>query len=544
MQKREAYVGIDLGTTNCVVSYYTSDKRTDTIHIANSVLVRSAIDFLENGKMIVGDMALRNAKDLVSGNVVLNAKRVIGKKINSVVVNRVKESCRAEVVADDMGYAAFAIPHLHRVVKPEEVSAHLLNYLYTNATRQLQDYVIKGVVITVPASFDSDQRFATMRAIRMSELPKNTSLLSEPTAAAISHGVLELNYDMNILVYDLGGGTFDVSVMSIRNGRVFRVIATDGICGIGGEDFDVSILNALMNQYTSKNPDESLLPESVHEKTDEVFQKCKSKLLEQCRIAKEELSYGSNDSVDIDLSEYFDGGWNDESDDPDDYSGLVESFTFSLTREVFEALIERSIDRTIRNVQKCLDMANLTPNSIHRVILVGGSSRIPLIRKKLAALFPLDRIILSDPDTCVSKGAAYYGAARDKVVDISVEDCIARYSYYTMMKEHKQIVFDPIITKGTVLPSTNTKSYVLRNAYCMEDTVFCGEEPKQESCEVLATISCSRIPLTNGKAVLSYSFKLAKDGVLYYSIVEEQSKQVLVSDHVVSNMEMKKSCVC
>ena len=113
-----------------------------------------------------------------------------------------------------------------------------------------------------------------------------------------------------------------------------------------------------------------------------------------------------------------------------------------------------------------------------------------------------------------------------------------------MVKEHKQIVFDPIITKGTVLPSTNTKRYVLRNAYCMEDTVFCGEEPKQESCEVLATISCSRIPLTNGKAVLSYSFKLTKDGVLYYSIVEEQSKQVLVSEHVVSNMEMKKSCVC
>ena len=537
MSSRDVNIGIDLGTTNCALSFYISGRNMESVSLDNGYLLRSAVDWRSPEPCVVGKEALKRTLDLINGMVVLNAKRLIGRKFDTEETKSVMHSCRVKVVSDNQGYAAFSIPGTGHVIRPQDVSAKLLDHMFDKATVFLTDYKIKGVTVTVPASFDQDQRLATLNAVELSKFGTNVRLLSEPVAAAISHNLMHSVKTGYILVYDFGGGTFDVSIMEVQNETSFKVIATDGLGWIGGENYDMMIYDDMLRDFTESNDGETLI-EHPHDRTREArLERYKARIIEMCREMKESLSAEGNTIETIDMGWLFEAQANDNQrkfgNEYDDYDGILMDYTYTLSRAHFESLIRESIDRTIQCTRSCLDKAGLQAGNINHVVLVGGSSRIPLVRKKLAEVFPIDRITCMDPDLCVSKGAAYYSAACDHLMEITFEEC-APFSVFTKVRHgHRHFSYDPIITCRDMLPCTRSKRYIVDNAYAFEDEILIGKTDKD--CRHLANIECCGITV-KPNVVLVYTFTLTKEGILRYSVMEEETKKELVKDETVTDM--------
>ena len=328
-----------------------------------------------------------------------------------------------------------------------------------------------------------------------------------------------------------------MSIMEVRNETSFKVIATDGLGWVGGENYDMMIYDDMLRDFTESNDGETLI-EHPHDRTREArLERYKARIIEMCREMKESLSAEGNTIETIDMGWLFEAQANDNQrkfgNEYDDYDGILMDYTYTLSRAHFESLIKDSIDRTIQCTRSCLDKAGLQAGSINRVVLVGGSSRIPLVRKKLVEVFPDDRIIRMDPDLCVSKGAAYYSAACDHLTEISFEEC-APFSVFTKVRHgHRHFSYDPIITCRDMLPCTRSKRYIVDNAYAFEDEILIGKTDKD--CRHLANIECCGITV-KPNVVLVYTFTLTKEGILRYSVMEEETKKELVKNETVTDM--------
>lgn len=539
MATRDAYLGIDLGTTNCALSYYTPGENMKSIKLDNDVLLRSAVDFKETGGCIIGKHAVKQTSDLINGRVVLCNKRLIGRKYNTEDTRKVMNSCRAKVVPDNQGYAAFSIPGVNHIVNPQEVSAKILDHIYNKAKTFLADYTIKGVTVTVPASFDSDQRLATLKAIQMSKFGDNVKLLSEPVAAAISMGIMNNMNNGHILIYDFGGGTFDVSIIELQGGNTFKVIATDGLASVGGEDIDIIIYKDLLDDYSKINEGYGLVDSPLKQTRNVQLEKNKAKIMEDCRDAKEDLSKDGMNMASIDHEWLFDKQADEmleyDDNDPDSYNGIIMDYVYNLPRDKFQTLIKDLVKKTIQCTRSCMDKAGLEPTNIDRVVMVGGSSRIPFVFEELAKLFPAKRVTRLDPDLCVSRGAAYFSASCGNLLDISFEEG-APFSVFTKVRRsHRAIAYDPIINYGDVLPCTRTKRYLVSDVMAFQDEILLGKS--DQDCHHLAYVECSGITVEPNVALM-YTFTLTKENLLYYSVTEERTNKVLVRDQVVTEMNM------
>ena len=233
------YIGIDLGTTNSAVAYMRKGFAPEIAKVNGDRLLRSAVMYNDSGSTVTGKACLLNPKPILKGNVITCFKRIIGRKINDPFVESVKGSCKAPVVDNGKQMAAFNVPNAKGVVMPEVVAARLLDELYDAAMKKIDKGKVAGVIVTVPAAYNNEQRCATKRAIKMSKLSSlNVRLANEPSAAAVYYSMGERYKSGNIVVYDLGGGTFDVSVVKVLNETEFAVLNTDGDIAIGGETFD------------------------------------------------------------------------------------------------------------------------------------------------------------------------------------------------------------------------------------------------------------------------------------------------------------------
>ena len=523
---KAAFIGIDLGTTNSVVSVL-KNKKLEVVEVTGEgkKLLRSAAMYRKGKEPMCGKVCLSNITYIRKGVVVTNSKRILGRKFDDPFVEKVKSSCYAKVVENEKGMAVFSIPNVEGYVAPEDVAALFLNKLYDSAIAKLDNVPVGGVTVTIPAAYSQEQKLATKRAIEKSKLPKNVKLQTEPSAAAIAYG-LDTDYkNSTILVYDLGGGTFDVSIIQIKNGEEFSVLGTDGDIGIGGEAFDDRIVRAL-NQFFVEHSDEGVLPEE--DAQDEFYYRAHALLRDMCREAKEALSSDGMDTVNIDITEFnsilrkYMPKEEDDGDDGD-YSDVEVVETYSLTRKKFESLIKDDIERTVMITNRCIERTGLRKEDISVVVMVGGSSRIPFVKRRMEQEFGSGRVKYQiNPDECVSMGAAMF--ASQKVHNRTTKDiCVGASNHQ----------YNVIIPKGTEYPTKTpgTQKFSLdrHNVGYIKCPVF----EHDEEYRLLDNVVIDNEAIAGCEMDLLFKYKIDEEGICYLT-VEDDDDHILLDNKPVS----------
>lgn len=349
-------VGIDLGTTNSVIACMTGGKTEIIVNSEGNRTTPSVVGFAKDGSRIIGDAAKRQA--------VTNPDRTISS------------------IKRHMGESTYKVDIDGKKYSPQEISAMILQKLKTDAEAYLGEEVTDAI-ITCPAYFNNAQRQATKDAGKIAGL-NVIRVINEPTAAALAYGLSDSDSSQKVLVYDIGGGTFDVSIIDIGDG-VIEVMSTNGDTHCGGDDIDEMIMNMIIEDFKTNN--------GVDLSNDKMAMQ---RLREAAEKAKKELSSSTNTNINLPFITATAAG--------------PLHLDMDLSRAKFEALIADFVDKTFIPVDNALKDAGLEKKDISKVLLVGGSSRIPLIQDKLSAYMGIDLSKSLNVDECVAEGAAIQGA--------------------------------------------------------------------------------------------------------------------------------------
>ncbi len=370
-------IGIDLGTTNSCVAVMEGNEPVVIINSEGKRTTPSVVAFAENGERKIGDPAKRQAITNPH-KTIYSIKRFMGETFDKVALERNRVSYVVE--KGDNNTPRVKIDE--RLYTPQEISAMVLQKMKKTAEDFLGQEVTEAV-ITVPAYFSDSQRQATKEAGEIAGL-KVRRIINEPTAAALAYGLDKMNKDMKVAVYDLGGGTFDISILELGDG-VFEVKSTNGDTHLGGDDFDQAVIDWLAEEFASDNSGLDLRKDPM----------ALQRLKEAAEKAKIELS--SQNSTEINLPYIM----------PVD--GVPKHLVKTLSRAKFEQLIDNLVQRTMEPCKKALSDAGMKPSDIDDVILVGGSTRIPVIQQLVQKFFGKTPNKSVNPDEVVAVGAAIQG---------------------------------------------------------------------------------------------------------------------------------------
>ncbi len=392
-------IGIDLGTTNSVVAFKDVTVRTIQTGANNEDLCRSCVAMDKNGNFIVGNSVFNAWKRHVP-NIVVSVKRLMGASINDANVQKMK--------ADKHSYP-FGIQKLSggtedsvavllhgKEYTPEQISAEILRALKNDAANKLGD--VEYAVITVPAYFNEKQKSATKKAAKLAGL-KVLQLLAEPTAAALSYGFdnLKPDEDKTLLIYDFGGGTFDLSILTAAGGQ-FVETGAGGDRWLGGDDIDVILSDYVKEQIENNN--NINLQDLLDEKTDKEVKEFTAGLKADVENAKKTLSQSTTATVFV--SQYL------EDEDGEPIDDIV------ITRDTFESLIRPLVQRTIDLIEELLVKTSITADDLSNILLVGGSSCIPLVKRMLVEKYGEEKVLSSEkPMLAIAHGAAILAATMD-----------------------------------------------------------------------------------------------------------------------------------
>ena len=478
-------IGIDLGTTNSCVSVFEGNE---PVVIANSEGKRttpSVVGFVENGERKIGDPAKRQAITNPK-NTVYSIKRFMGENWQQTE----KEIARVPYsVVNEGGYPRVDING--RKYTPQEISAMVLQKMKKTAEDYLGEEV-KEAVITVPAYFSDSQRQATKEAGQIAGLEVKR-IVNEPTAAALAYGVDKANKDMKIAVFDLGGGTFDISILEFGGG-VFEVLSTNGDTHLGGDDFDQVIIDWLVNEF--KND------EGANLKDDPMAMQ---RLKEAAEKAKIELS--SSTSTEINLPYIM------------PVAGVPKHLVKTLTRAKFEQLAHDLIQACLAPCQKAIADAHLTTADIDEVILVGGSSRIPAVQTLVKNYFGKEPSKGVNPDEVVAVGAAIQGAILNKeggVGDIVLLDVTP----LTLGIETMGGVMTKLIEANTTIPCKKSEVFSTAADNQTEVTIHVlqGERPMAAQNKSIGQFNLTGIaPARRGIPQIEVTFDIDANGILKVS---------------------------
>lgn len=457
--KKRRAIGIDLGTTHSLVALDNQGQIDVLKDGEGQVLLPSCVRYCEDGRCIVGSLAKLSYHEDPK-NTLISVKRLIGRTPYEAM-----QFIPLPYEFVDVHARVAEIKTRHGNKNPVVVCAEILKQLLARA-RQV-DGTIQDAVITVPAYFDDAQRQATKDAAQVAGI-QVLRLINEPTAAAIAYG-LDKGAKGHCFVYDLGGGTFDVSVLQLSNG-VFEILATGGDTALGGDDIDYLIANWLCSQVPTLN-----LP----------------KAMSLARHAKETLS--SQDSVLIDLP-----------DNP-----------IALTKKVFNEIIEPVIAKTIQHCMQVLKDAKLKIEQIDEIVLVGGSTRIPLVRERLTQFFSKAPLADINPDTVVAVGAAIQASlisGNRTSNELLLLDVIPLSLGIEMMGG----VVDKVLMRNTPIPAIATQTFTTfkDNQTGLILHIVQGERESAKDCRSLATLELSFPPMPAGKARIEVTFRVDADGLL------------------------------
>lgn len=481
----EKVLGIDLGTTNSVVAVMIGGESVVIANQEGARLTPSIVSYTKEKEVLVGDPAKRRAV-LDPENTIYESKRFIGRKYEEVTEEAKRVSYK--VVPDDKQDAAFEIPNIGRKVRPEEIGAQVLKKLKEAAESYLGEKITKAV-ITVPAYFNERQRQATKDAGAIAGLEVQR-ILNEPTAAALAYG-LDKQSDVKILVYDFGGGTFDVSILEGGDG-VIEVKATNGDTHLGGANIDERIMEWLISEFKKET--------NIDLKNDKT---ALQRLKEASEQAKKELSFKMETEINLPFITI----------DPDTKQPM--HLQKKLTRARLEEMIKDLIDRTMEIVKRALEDARLTPRDISEVVLVGGSTRIPLVQQKIKEFFGKEPHKGVNPDEVVAVGAAIQaGVITGEVKDILLVDVTP----LSLGLETYGGVMTTLIPRNTPIPYKKCEVFTTAsdNQVEVEIQVLQGERPMAKDNKSLGRFTLTGIPpAPRGVPQIEVCFDIDVDGILH-----------------------------
>jgi molecular chaperone DnaK len=483
-------IGIDLGTTNSVVSVYETKTPTIILSHEGDRLLPSVVAFTKDGERLVGNPA---KSQLITNpqNTIYSMKRLMGKRFSEIEPYR--HLYGYEIVEGDDDTLRIKIQNM--LFSPEELSAMILQKLKESAELFLNT-TIEGAIITVPAYFNDSQRQATKDSGEIAGL-KVLRIINEPTAASLAFS-LDLQKKQKIAVYDFGGGTFDLSLLEVDQ-EIIKVVATAGDSGLGGNDLDILLSDLLLeeikDQYNIDLTDNKMAIQRIRDAAE---------------AAKKEIS--SLDACEINLPFIAD------SDD-----GPIHFLKY-ITRNEFEKLIREKVERTIEICARCLKKAGLTVDMIDDVLLVGGSTRIPLVQKRVKAFFNREPNKRVNPDEIVAMGAAIQGTIiKGESKDILLLDVTP----LALGVKTFGGSFTRVIEANTTIPTSRSLvfSTVEDNQEEVEINIYQGEREIAEENKLLGKFTLKSIrKAPRGVPRIEVTFNININGILTVSAIDLSTK--------------------
>ncbi len=483
LQKEEIIVGIDLGTTNSLIAVIQSDTGKSVVlkEYDNSSLVPSVIYFDKAGNAVVGDEAKQH---LISSpeRTIFSAKRLLGKNYNDIKSN---ESFFSYKIIDNNSEGNVKVKVDDKFYSPVDLSSLILKELKKRAEHILKTPVNKAV-ITVPAYFNDAQRQATRDAGKLAGLDV-LRIINEPTAASLAYGLgMSKEEEKIIAVYDLGGGTFDISILRLSGG-IFEVLSTNGDTYLGGDDLD----NAVVDFWKSE-----------HNITDQQFSGDAS-FSQQLRLKAEEAKkhLSANET----------------------FSGKINELEVNLTKEKFNELINPLVQRTIDSCRRALAYAKLNAKEIDEVIIVGGSTRVPLVKESIGAYFGKKVNDTVNPDEVVALGAAIQA---DILAGNNKDTLLLDITPLSLGIETAGELMDVLIPRNSKIPSSAAREYTTQTdgQSGMRITVYQGERDIVSDNRKLAEFNLTGIPaMPAAMAKVQVSFLVNADGILTVKAKELRS---------------------